>query len=828
MAGAEIWWDAADKRTPELINRLGGRTVVESAVAAVLPGRTVKLRVLTPGISGSVVFLASPETAYKMRRVSEVDGVLKVGPARLLADELERYNRWVAHVLAHASHFASLDAPYNLASIAQQRPENIHALHYRHVGHTTFGARAKDLIAADDGAALCRLIDAVLTILRPWQEMVDPVTGKSLTSEGVYSFGSDPFEEYEAMCGRLNAESVVDDSDRIDPAVFRHVKDLWHGDALGSERQLQTILHGDLHIDNILVDASDSPTLIDFGATGEGHFLRDLSTLEAHLVLRGLAPEGERVGAVHRKHMADLQLLYSAQAFLEPAMQLGYTPLITAVARLRRYALYCLMNGDASYMPQYAMGVLRHAIRICTRPDAAYTNAQRWASARVTTMLHGILAIENHRLVIRDSESRHIANGLAFLNDPPLESADPNGVNAPSIEPCTAGQWEALANALRSVRRVDLIGITPTPLISAMLSTWQADSTTAALPQLRYVTLPAPSGSRVGGLPHPNWRVALTGMRNVATMLMKSQIPMDRFAQVTDTVTTNCVVRAVTSDGGSSIYFAGQVCGAGLADNAYTLSVLPDTNGWVSDMFETTFQKAEPFIIREVDCLPLQASLAGADGDFMHAQAFRLALYGDPTPRTRCLRPIALTILRTRGPGGRQALVKIRSPLVDYDDFGKVSFLSTRILAHDVARAYGHDLEPAEDAEDAFLELWESIGSPDPFILAEKVFIQAAKRDVYETTLLELAADRFTKRGFLIMSREDSDVQLGFAVLTVDLEPGEVKAARRAGQAIEDPNGPLLRVVRVNDLLSGRYPVNRIMRERKDWLLENCLGPYVD
>src|SRR5262249_50780897 len=126
-----------------------------------------------------------------------------------------------------------------------------------------------------------------------------------------------------------------------------------------------------------------------------------------------------------------------------------------------------------------------------------------------------------------------------------------------------------------------------------------------------------------------------------------------------------------------------------------------------------------------------------------------------------------------------------------------------------------------------FHELWEQIGSPDPFVLLEDVFIEAAKRDVYETTLLQLGTDRFTKRGFLIMGREDSDVQLGFALLTVDLTPAEVSSARKAAQAVKDPNGALLRAMKVADLLSGRHQVNRIMRERKEWLLEYCLGPHV-
>lgn len=828
MARSEIWWDD-DKGTADLIEKLGGKTVVESAVAAVLPGRTVKLRVLTPGISGSVVFLALPDMFYDKRHVAEVDGVLKVGPAGLLADEVERYKKWVEHVLALSSHFAPLNAPPSLTKTAIERPKDIQALLYRHAGHTTFGDRVKELINVGDTAGLCWLIDSLLIILRPWQETGDRIKFKALTSKGVYSFGSDPFDEFEATCERLNAEILDDDNDRLDPSLFRRVRDLWKPDALHSEPQLETIVHGDLHIDNILVDASNRPTLIDFGATGDGHFLRDLSTLEAHLVLRGLAPEGTRVDAEHRRHVADLHLLYSPQAFLQPNLQLGDTPLITAVTRLRRYALYCLMRGDISYMPQYAMGVLRHAIRLCTRPDAGYTDAQRWASARVTTMLRDALIIENHRLLIRDAESYATANSLAFLDDPPPEAVDSHGVRAPSTEPCTAERWEALANALRSARRVDFIGIVPTPLVSALLTIWErADTTTEALPGLRYVTLPAPPGLRTGGSAVPNWRVALTGMRNVADIVLKTKIPMDRFAQVTESVTTNCVIRAMAAGGGSAIYFTGQISGSSLMDNASMLSMLPDTNGKVSDMIDTTLRTAEPFIIREVDCSPLQELAADADGAVLRSEVSRLSPYGDPRPRPRCLRPIALTILRARWPGGRQVLVKMRSPLVDNDDFGRLSFLSTRILADDVAHAYGQDLKSVEDAEDSLVELWESIGSPEPFTLSEEVFIQAAKRDVYETTLLELGVERFTKRDFLIMNREDVDVQLGFAMLTVDLEPSEVSSARSAGQAVMDPNGPLLRLMKVDDLLSGRYPVNRIMRERKDWLIEKCLGPDAD
>lgn len=821
MARTGIRWDQHDDATPALIAKFGGPDVVERAVSQVLPGRQVDLRVLSPGISGSVVFLASPVTFYDNRRVSEVNGVLKVGSAKLLADEVDRYERWVARILLHASHFAPLDHSSDLQDIAKERPEEIQALHYRHVGHTTFGQRVRDLIVENDGEALNRLIDSLLVVLRPWQELGEPIMSKSLTSDGVYSFTNDPFPEFMATCSRLNAVSVADGGDRIDETLVSRIGDFWDRDALGAERQLQTILHGDLHVDNILVDANDAPTLIDFGATGEGHFLRDLSTLEAHLVLRTMAPRGSRIDLDQRNYLAELGGLYSPQAFLAPQLDWGDSLVVAAVSRLRRYALYCLMRGEVSYMAQYAMGVLRHSIRLCTRPDDAYSDAQRWVAAHVASMLRSALAVENHRLIIRHVEPRHVANGLSFLDDRRRETPDPDGLNAPLAGVCSDEQWTALARFLRSAQRIDFIGVVPPPLVSALLVLWNDDRTATSaegMPLPRYVTLPGP----MPGSPIPNWRVALNGMRNVANIVLRGQTPMDRFAQVSDSVSTNCVIRARSSRGGSRIFYAGQLTAPGQVDSASTLTELPDDDGRMSDIIERTFESARPLIMREVDCHPwpeVRDANHGAD-----PEAFRLSAFGDPTPRTRCLRPIALTILRTRGPGGRQVLVKVRSPLTDYDDFGRISFLSARILVEDILQAHGEEMDPAEDAEDAFVELWERIGRPEPFYISDDVFVQAARRDVYETTLLELGSDRFAKRGFQIMDREDRSMQLYFAVLTVDLEPSEVSVARRTGQAIKNPGGPLLRVMSVDELLSGRHPVNRIMRDRKEWLLNTCLG----
>jgi Ternary complex associated domain 9 len=302
MQESHIWWDDSDSLTSELISRLGGRDVVREAIQDVLPGRKIKLRTLTPGISGAVVFHAAPERSHDGHRVVEVDAVLKVGSAKLLADEVKRYHDWVSPVLEEASQFALLEAPHDLAKTVTESPDAICALHYRHVGSTTLGEQLKTHVRTNDLVTACATIDKLLSILRPWQESMEPSAEDSLTAPGVYAFSVDPFDEFESFCAHLNA-SIRTTNDHI-PEQYRHVRALWAPRALLPERMLKSVLHGDLHTDNVMVGRDGQLTLIDFGACGQGHILRDITTFEAHVSLRALAPAGNEIGAEHRDYLS--------------------------------------------------------------------------------------------------------------------------------------------------------------------------------------------------------------------------------------------------------------------------------------------------------------------------------------------------------------------------------------------------------------------------------------------------------------------------------------------------------------------------------------------
>lgn len=820
MSDTSIWWEATDQETNDLIKTLGGKATVEAAAAAVLPGRRVKLRTLTPGLSGAVVFLASPQRTNNGRRTSEVDGVLKIGKAELLADEVARYDKWVSHVLAHASHFAPLDAPHDLTTIAQSDPGKIQALHYRHVGHKTLGERVRELVDANNVPAACRLIDSLLTILRPWQEMVEPVGSDSLTADGVYSFGSDPFDEFEATCARLN-QTVPDGSAVINLALYTGIRQLWSRNALESERQLKSIVHGDLHIDNVLVGRDDTLTLIDFGATGEGHFLRDLTTLEAHLVLRGMSPAGNVIGAAHHKYIRELAAIYSPTAFCQTHLEGHVSSLQTLVLRLRRYAFYCLMHCQGDYMPQYALGVLRHAVRICTRPDDGFTDPQRWIAAQVSTMLADTLTVERRRLTILGPPSQ--AGPFSVLDDPAHQLVDATELTVPTTERCTVETWRALAEKLRAARGIDVVGIAPVQLISTLVERWsQSALDDVPRPRVQYLTVPRKIGSGAS----PIWKEALTGMRNVAKSVSCAEVPIDGFARASDRVTANCLIRYTGRNDHTVIYLATLVKATSAREHEYVLTEVADAGRHISDWVTATFATAEPIIIREVECHPYEDPPNAALSTFCAPTVRRLSPYGETAQLSPCLRPVALTILRARGHAGKMVVLKMRSPLVDNDDFGKLSFLSSRILPEDVAGANGESPMSADnalDAEYALDRLWRRIGAPTPFILQEEVFVHAAMRDLYGTTLLKLPAARFRYRGMHVITRGVSRIQLGFAVLTVDLDGHEVDEARHAGSVMFGVSD-LLHVIPVSDLFKGKLPLNGFMCTRKEWLLENCLG----
>jgi hypothetical protein len=158
----------------------------------------------------------------------------------------------------------------------------------------------------------------------------------------------------------------------------------------------------------------------------------------------------------------------------------------------------------------------------------------------------------------------------------------------------------------------------------------------------------------------------------------------------------------------------------------------------------------------------------------------------------------------------------MRSALTDNDDYGKFSFLSGRILEEDLAAALSIVPELMAEHEDALYALWVAAGEPSPFVVPKEAFIGAAKRDVLVTTGLDLDKNRFRFRGMQILNREDNGLQLGFTVLTVDLERIEVLQARQTS--------PMLKEVSITELYTTDLPMNRFLTHRKEWLMSQCFG----
>lgn len=381
-----IWWDADDFVAAERVERLGGTAIVEEIVHSILPDRSVKLRSLPQGISGATVFLAYPTRHDLDVPVRELVGVLKIGPDPQIAKEADNYARWVEPILPDTHTFPLLTVERS----TKRRP--LGALFYRRVGETTLGARIRELESEGDRSRVTALLDGLFTALGPWYEIAYPDTTKELTAEGLYSFGESPFDTFETVCEDLNQryphEPIRD---------YHAPREMWESARLEPARMLLAVTHGDLTTENVLVGVDNSITLIDFGAVGISHFLRDLATLEAHVAYRALTPPSGSSEAVHREYLEQVMALYDRDLLFENFDENG--PLVHHITgELRKYAWLALMRRNDEYAAQYVFAVLRHAIRLASRLDEGMNDRRRWVAAHAAVRLAARLDVRGGRL----------------------------------------------------------------------------------------------------------------------------------------------------------------------------------------------------------------------------------------------------------------------------------------------------------------------------------------------------------------------------------------------------------------------------------------------
>jgi len=129
--------------------------------------------------------------------------------------------------------------------------------------------------------------------------------------------------------------------------------------ALLDERIFGTLstIHGDLNLENILVDPGDNVWLIDFALTRDGHTLYDFARLETELVTRHIAPLMVRAGLAAPELTRVLAWLDRGEWSPPPA--LGHDVLDDAarvLASVRRIVNRCLF--DPTHPEEYTRALL--------------------------------------------------------------------------------------------------------------------------------------------------------------------------------------------------------------------------------------------------------------------------------------------------------------------------------------------------------------------------------------------------------------------------------------------------------------------------------------
>jgi predicted ATPase len=388
-SSVSIDWASSDEVAVAAVERLITPSAFSSLLSQVMTSpATTTLGSLTQGLSNSLVVLLFPD--------DQASGVLKLGESGQIVDEYRRYIQF-----AHPLHPGDLTL-FPPATVANTSAEGFLAILYRSVGNQTFGRWLSERISQGGIADVSGFLDVLMERVSAVGEATS-WRWHRLSDQGCYFLPDAALDAYMAYW------STRDTSAQLSTATLEHTRALFDPARVPRQPSPWCLTHGDFNTDNILVSPDETATVIDFAASGPGHYLRDLITLEAHLVFRALAPTSLDDDGL-TAYWASLSHLYEGD-FL-PDVSAADVPAAALVARIRRFASerhfaphaaqYASRKLPSSTpMAEYLYGILRHLIRLVSRPDSSYGEAGRWLAASAALVIADRIVVDNLRNVIR-------------------------------------------------------------------------------------------------------------------------------------------------------------------------------------------------------------------------------------------------------------------------------------------------------------------------------------------------------------------------------------------------------------------------------------------
>ncbi len=388
--------------------------------------------------------------------------------------------------------------------------------------------------------------------------------------------------------------------------------------------------------------------------------------------------------------------------------------------------------------------------------------------------------------------------------------------------------WTALSQQIVQAASVQAVGVMPEVLIEAIRREIEADTRTS-LPEFEYFT-PLPEMTLNIGKHHhrhaSRWQAGYLGLRNLVMAAREHgpiEDPSDRgyrhFGNGVPALSFNCLICVKTTTGQEDAFLLTELLEDAASPRFFLYSLAsadPQLASYVADIR----RNSTPIRLREVRCH--EGDSAAPSDELIHKLKIgELVPLGGTVRAPNVMRPIAIIVVRAHGPSGLEIILKRRTPLTDTDDFGKLSLLSARVQEVDLAGALHTSMSPSSENDDVALDdLWLAASSPTPFYLPLDAFKIAAQRELFITLGLHFDISRFINKGLQLVSHESSSVQqMAFVVFTLDLlRAGDVDELR----AITKRNPVNLVRIPVGDVYSDEGRLNRLLRQRKRWLIDTC------